>query len=253
MGHRICSVEGCGRRHDAKGLCRTHNSRVSLGKPLLRPCVTCGRDVVGRSSQDHCGGDCHPPCSEAGCDKPKKARGLCVAHYGDLLDFERTGKPRAYRWATEKKCVVCGTTEWAGKGRKVCSGKCQQLLQRNGGQPPPRLVNCERCGDVIDLTRTSPKSGRKKRADTKVCDWCKGRRSLRHKVSVTEVVNHYGVRDCGICGEPVDLTLRNPDLFRASIDHILPYSRGGTHDMDNLQVVHLYCNFLKSDREGFTL
>lgn len=250
---RKCSIEGCGRKHDRNGLCATHASRVHLGKPLLRPCVTCGRDVVGKSSQDHCGGACHPPCSAAGCDNPKKSRGLCAAHYDDLLKFEQTGKPRAYRWATEKKCVVCGATEWDGKRRKVCSGKCQQLLHRNGGQPPPSLINCERCGDVIDLTEASPRSGRKKRADVKLCHWCKRRRGLRHKVSVSELVRAHGVKPCAICSEPVDLSRRHPDLFRASIDHIVPYSRGGTHDLDNLQVVHLYCNYLKSDREGFTL
>lgn len=250
---RECVIDGCGRKHDSNGLCSTHASRVYRGKPVLRPCVTCGRDVVSPSGRDHCGGECHPACSEPGCERPKRSRGLCAAHYDDLLRFEQVGKPRAYRWATEKKCVVCGATEWSGKRRKVCSGRCQQLLQRNGGQPPPSIATCGHCGDVIDLTEASPRSGRKKRADTRLCHWCKRRRSLRHKVSVSELVRVRGVKDCAICSEPVDLSLRSPDLFRASIDHIVPYSHGGTHDLDNLQVVHLYCNYLKSDREGFTL
>ena len=34
----------------------------------------------------------------------------------------------------------------------------------------------------------------------------------------------------------------------ASIDHILPRSRGGTDDDSNLQIAHLRCNLLKHDQ-----
>ncbi|MBM4594298.1 HNH endonuclease [Prescottella equi] len=57
--------------------------------------------------------------------------------------------------------------------------------------------------------------------------------------------------DCAICGETVDMAARNPDPFRASIDHKLPRSRGGTNDPQNLQLTHLWCNQVKSDREDF--
>lgn len=252
MGQRTCTIDGCERPHDARGYCRTHYTRWRLGKPLIRACVTCGVDVVTSSQRDYCSEPCRPACEVEGCGRPVKARGRCVRCYTDLLHFERTGKGRTYRWATEKHCVVCGATEWQGKRRKVCSPRCQQLLVRNGGEAPPSVTDCVRCGSVIDLTKRG-KAGRRKRADTKMCDWCKGRRHLRHKVSVMDVVNAHGSTDCGICGDPVDLTLRHPDLFRASIDHVLPYARGGTHDLDNLQIAHLYCNYVKSDREGFTL
>lgn len=248
MGQRTCSINGCGRPHDARGYCGAHYLRWSQGRPLIRPCVTCGVDVVAASGRDYCSESHRPACSEDGCERRAVKKGLCIRCYGD----RRAGRPRAYRWATEKRCIICGATEWSGKGRKVCSPRCQQLLARNGGEAPPSVTDCVRCGSVIDLTRRG-KAGRKKRADTKMCDWCKGRRHLRHKVSVMDVVNAHGSTDCGICGGPVDLNLRHPDLFRASIDHVLPYARGGTHDLDNLQVAHLYCNYVKSDREGFTL
>lgn len=249
---RVCSIEGCTRAHEAHGYCSIHYARWRNGQPIIRACPTCGRDMFGSSMSIWCSAECRPSCSEPECDQPVKTRGLCVGHYDDLLSLERTGKPRSYRWAKDKRCLICGATDWDGKGRKVCSPRCQQLLVRNGGQPPPTLTECARCGSVIDLTERG-KAGRKKRADTKMCHWCKERRHMRHKVSVMDVVNQRGIEPCAICSDPVDLALRHPDLFRASIDHIIPYSRGGTHDLDNLQVVHLYCNFLKSDREGFTI
>jgi hypothetical protein len=42
-------------------------------------------------------------------------------------------------------------------------------------------------------------------------------------------------------------TARRYDLLAASIDHIVPRSRGGTNDDGNLQIAHLRCNLLKHD------
>lgn len=54
---------------------------------------------------------------------------------------------------------------------------------------------------------------------------------------------------CGICGKPVDMTLRAPDPMSRCIDHIVPISRGGHPSaMSNLQLAHLICNRVKSNR-----
>lgn len=48
---------------------------------------------------------------------------------------------------------------------------------------------------------------------------------------------------CGLCGEPVD-----PTNFH--LDHIVPWSRGGGHNVENLQVAHPRCNSAKGARVG---
>jgi hypothetical protein len=48
--------------------------------------------------------------------------------------------------------------------------------------------------------------------------------------------------------EDVKLATRRYDPLSASIDHILPKSRGGTDDDGNLQITHLRCNLLKHDQ-----
>ena len=54
---------------------------------------------------------------------------------------------------------------------------------------------------------------------------------------------------CGICGHPIDKRLRYPDPMAASVDHIVPISRGGhPSDLDNLQLTHWCCNRAKSDK-----
>lgn len=54
---------------------------------------------------------------------------------------------------------------------------------------------------------------------------------------------------CAICGRPVDKTLKFPDAFSATVDHIIPVARGGhPSDIDNLQLAHFQCNRLKADK-----
>lgn len=54
---------------------------------------------------------------------------------------------------------------------------------------------------------------------------------------------------CGICGKPVDFTLKYPDPLAPSIDHIIPIDRGGhPSDISNLQLAHWTCNRQKSNK-----
>lgn len=54
---------------------------------------------------------------------------------------------------------------------------------------------------------------------------------------------------CGICGQPVDFTLKYPNPMAACIDHIIPIDRGGhPSDINNLQLAHWTCNRQKSDK-----
>lgn len=54
---------------------------------------------------------------------------------------------------------------------------------------------------------------------------------------------------CGICGRPVDFTIRYPHPMSACIDHKIPVAKGGhPSDIDNLQLAHWSCNRAKSDK-----
>lgn len=56
-------------------------------------------------------------------------------------------------------------------------------------------------------------------------------------------------RVCGICGKPVDFTLKYPDPLAPCIDHIIPIAKGGhPSDLENLQLAHWTCNRQKSDK-----
>jgi 5-methylcytosine-specific restriction endonuclease McrA len=96
------------------------------------------------------------------------------------------------------------------------------------------------------------KAGRKKRNDTYLCHFCRKARHTRHGVSAGMLAVRDGT-DCGICSQPVDMTLRYPDPMAAQVDHIVPYALGGSHDEENLQLAHHRCNSLKHARVNFTL
>ena len=54
---------------------------------------------------------------------------------------------------------------------------------------------------------------------------------------------------CGICGKPVDMTLKFPHPLSKSVDHIIPVSKGGhPSDISNMQLAHLCCNNEKSSK-----
>ena len=54
---------------------------------------------------------------------------------------------------------------------------------------------------------------------------------------------------CGICGRPVDFSLKYPHPLSPCIDHIIPVAKGGhPSDISNLQLAHWTCNRQKSDK-----
>ena len=57
---------------------------------------------------------------------------------------------------------------------------------------------------------------------------------------------------CGICGLRVNKKLKHPHPYSASLDHIVPLSKGGSHTPSNVQLAHLRCNLSKGSKTGFT-
>lgn len=53
---------------------------------------------------------------------------------------------------------------------------------------------------------------------------------------------------CGICLRRVDANLVWPDPSSASLDHIEPLARGGSHTKANVRLAHLSCNVRRRDK-----
>lgn len=72
MADRICSVEGCGRIHQARGLCRSHYQRARTNGEFGTL-----------------------PCSVGDCVFYAIVKGLCPMHYGRLRATGETGPPES--------------------------------------------------------------------------------------------------------------------------------------------------------------
>lgn len=52
--------------------------------------------------------------------------------------------------------------------------------------------------------------------------------------------------DCHICGGLMSFEImKEYNPLRASLDHVIPVSKGGTHTWGNVKLAHLRCNFSK--------
>jgi endogenous inhibitor of DNA gyrase (YacG/DUF329 family) len=250
MPKDTCAVTDCAKLAATRGWCCTHYNRWRKTGTTDKRCAGCGLDLgTGFTGQGKYHPDCRPQCAAPDCDRPIRGQGpYCIPHTQQML---RKGTVGPLSYAAEWVCIVCGVDVERGSGRRRhCSSRCQVIHSRTKGNRP-RYNECRRCGDLIDLLSKTP-AGQFKRSDAKICDPCRRARYTRHKVSVSVIAKRSGT-DCGICGEQIDMTLRAPDLWRASVDHVVPYAHGGSHDIENLQLAHLWCNQVKHDRAGFTI
>lgn len=213
------------------------------------PCRGCGGPVARVGSRGrirlYCSDECKPRCAVEGCGQPVRKRDWCASHYAQ---WQRLGevKPFGYKWADPEPCKVCGAPPAPGI-RTFCSTACAFLWRKYDGAVPS-VAECVGCGVEIDLTKRG-KGGQRIKAHVKFCRRCRQDYD-KYKMTAAQLAERDGA-NCGICGEPVDMTLSRKDaegIMCASVDHILPRALGGTHDAANLQLAHLYCNMRKSDR-----
>lgn len=231
-----CSVAECELPAHSKSMCSKHVTRFNRHG-------SASDDVLVRGKNEG-------NCTIEGCDSPMRSIGLCATH---ATQKRRLGEARPFqhKWSERGNCKVCGEPCTERGKRQFCSSRCQVLHGRHGGVPPV-VKACERCGDDIDMFTPRKGGVRKRSMKLTMCDTCFRGSKTRHKMSVSVLAKRDGT-DCTICGEGIDMSLRYPDMQRASVDHVLPYSLGGTHDPENLALAHLVCNIRKSNRAGWTI
>ena len=130
---------------------------------------------------------------------------------------------RPPRPAVLRDCVHCGQTFESRRGRTRCSAECRAARDR-----------------------ASLGASGKRRGTGHIS------RAKFYGVAF-ETFDRADIFDrdrwrCGICNATVDRSLTYPHPLSASLDHIVPMSRGGAHTPDNTQCSHLICNVEKGAR-----
>jgi 5-methylcytosine-specific restriction endonuclease McrA len=185
---------------------------------------------------------------------------LRISSYGREREARR--KP-----VTSKLCVYCGTEfESAGTKQSFCSADCRNLNNRERASnrwrelnPQPTMYEfvCDRCGSAIvrDSYLSPGRYGR-------FCESCRlERKAARYR---KKTVRRQGVakpatiyfddvlaRDgavCWLCNDAIDLSLLRTSRMGATLDHVIPISKGGADSLDNLRLAHWICNNKKSNK-----
>lgn len=191
--------------------------------------------------------------------------------YCSIQCKERDGGKNRPSLRVEHECPFCGNLFHGQSGRKFCSRSCALKVPRPymgrmtrilppstcancGG--PTRRPTCKFCSFTchVELRRKIAASEKRVaiKAAIKRSNWskCVARRravtALGEKISARKIFQ----RDnwtCKLCGDPINQSLKWPDPWSPSLDHIVPLKKGGQHVIWNVQTAHLRCNVRKQD------
>lgn len=148
-------------------------------------------------------------------------------------------------------CLGCRTPlapSSSGRARKYCTQNCRHLYSKHKGTRPA-TQECGRCNSSIDMTERLASGDLRYSVSTTLCATCAATtRPHRYGMTARQIADRDGT-DCRWCGECVDFALTGSRTkWAPSVDHIIPWSRGGTNDPQNLQLVHRVCNAQKGVR-----
>lgn len=141
-----------------------------------------------------------------------------------LLAYNRLRNRLNERKSKAKLCVICGRLRTNEYHSKWCSESCRREYRK-------------RQKIAANLLR---KQTRRRREAIK--------RGVRHeRYNASDIYS----RDnwmCGLCGKPIWKRAKVPHAKAATIDHIVPLSRGGDDVRSNVQAAHFICNSTKNNK-----
>lgn len=171
-----------------------------------------------------------------------------------------------------RDCENCGQTfSSRKKDQRYCTNDCRLALAPGKAsmrwraahpEQGPVEYECSIC--AVKITKAKKISGVAIKYGV-YCDTCRlaaqraryrkktvARQSKTVKPSglwIEEIIATWG-SDCFVCKEPVDMTLPRTSKQGATVEHIIPLSKDGTDEIDNLRISHWACNNKKSNKLG---
>jgi ribosomal protein L37AE/L43A len=183
-----CSVEGCDRKHLARGWCRKHYEAFRrTGDPLGGI-----KTVAG-------------PCSSEGCGEITVGKGLCRKHYG--REYMRQYREARRTPREPRPCKFCGKPVPATRSAKAlfCSKECKSTFELGATLAEYEELLAAQDGRCAICKRMEP-NGQHKR-------WC-----VDH--------DHKTGRKRGLlcinCNSAIGLMNDDPALLLAAIEYLAP-------------------------------
>ena len=240
MSQATCVVPACPSPAVSRSMCSKHYQRSRRGVSLEPATAKCG----------HCGTDFTP--------KRSNSR-YCSKSCGDAASYRRSkqGRKPGPR-LPPMECAKCATVfDPVRKDGRFCSRRCLRAAYLDSSATP--CSYCDRPMRARGMCSMHYRRWRRAEGLEEVPQWTperraqwKAREELKRTSVVEPIVNaEIFERDgwvCQLCDAPVDCLLSYPDPGSASLDHIMPLSRGGHHVRSNVQLAHLFCNLSKGAR-----
>lgn len=149
----------------------------------------------------------------------------------------------------KKVCRVCG----AMGARMECGPVCRQEMARRRAmcETPHETRECSECGGAY-----TPNHGNRRIFCSRRCAKKHGKRNRRHAKRARSsghpiywsLVWRQAGGKCALCGQRVERDTNPSNPRGATVDHIVPLSRGGEHAPWNVQLAHRSCNSAKGAR-----
>lgn len=236
----------------------------------MRPCRYCANQFEERRPDNlYCSRECskrynyyHPRgarsavncewCSEA--FRPKQVDRIRFCSRACAFQWLSDNKPKPFCVVYFPRCVSCGRVFCSRReGKFTCSPYCHHKNAYK--KKPARDCICKVCGRHFQRSTSGAaaacslrcKKKRKKILGVDAKAEQSRLRKARRKDAFVERVIRRAIyeRDgwkCGICGKRVNDNLAVPHPLAKTIDHIIPLSKGGTHEPKNVRLAHFICN-----------
>ncbi len=209
-----------------------------------RPCKECAVEFLPKDNGGNIGLYCSRQCYFVMKNKRSKARLAAIASRGPRVYcrmcvvcrsmFETESRPRKKclvctgpRPIAHKSCRVCGApcpiNTSLSNHKKYCSSRCSAKAQKSRNRDAYRAMNKRRKKRIKEIESRGEKFSR---FDIYERDKWK----------------------CQICKKLIDRSVSVPHPLSATLDHILPTSRGGEHTRANVRCAHFLCNVRRSNK-----
>lgn len=146
--------------------------------------------------------------------KPMKSSVVCGRRECQLEHGRREGRRKHIPVLTIRPCADGCGNEISGTGRKYC-------------------LECATARAAKFHRETKNPRDRARRVNSPYAH-----------VPKSAVIDRWGQR-CWICRERIDMAAKAPSPKSYSVDHFVPLSLGGWHDLPNLRPAHFQCNSLR--------
>jgi 5-methylcytosine-specific restriction endonuclease McrA len=242
------------------------------GMTATRLCEMCNTALPARNIPGHPALTCSPECKEARVKMLRKKR--YAANRGEAIRNAREwvmahperAAERRRRWReANKESIRQSKRAWAAaNAENIAAGYARWYAANRERIRAAWLAKQTDVTRALAVERTRKwmqdnpewrKENRRKWAKAnpeKVATIAQRRRARQRKapaelVTLADLLAEQ-VHTCYLCDLPIDPERKYPDALSASVDHVIPLSRGGSGLRENLRAAHLGCNVAKGDR-----